>query len=68
MIILTEMDWSEIYYALDSKAQQVEEGELGPELNKDLNDQWLDRLRGIMERIGPDGQNAYLFGVQGQIG
>lgn len=46
--ILTAEDWVEIYYALDARRFM-------PPVCDDLT--WDNHLRGIMDRIGPDGTN-----------
>jgi hypothetical protein len=51
-IALTERDWTEIYYALDSKKQEVDDDK-----------EWVGHLENIMERIGPDGIDAAMNGV-----
>lgn len=47
----TDAEWSEIYYALDSKASALERGEYdGPDDDVDP-DEWASELRGMMARI-----------------
>ncbi len=49
---LTEADWTEIYYALQTKVAMVERGQYGPDLR---GQDWPAHLRSILEKIGPDG-------------
>lgn len=58
-IVLTARDWAEIFYALDSKIGS-DTTEPGPDLE---GDDWRGHLKAIMERIGEDGQDAFLGGV-----
>jgi hypothetical protein len=51
-VTLTERDWAEVYYALDSKKQEVSD-------DKEL----VGHLENIMEQIGPDGIDAAAQGV-----
>ena len=46
----TKEDWVEIYYALDSKAARVRDGEYSAD--KNLSKKWSAHLREIMEKIG----------------
>jgi hypothetical protein len=52
---LTKEDWVEIYYALDSKAKAVKDGEYTGD--KAHARRWASHLREIMTKIGPDGEN-----------
>ena len=52
---LTKEDWVEIYYALDSKAAGIKNGEYSAD--KKHARQWSSHLREIMTKIGPDGEN-----------
>lgn len=54
---LTNKDWVEIYYALDSKATAVERGEYTQ--SQRHKREWAAHLREIMNTIGPDGENMY---------
>lgn len=47
---LTPADWVEIYYALYARQFQ-------PPVCGDLK--WVNHLRNIMGKIGPDGENMY---------
>lgn len=49
---LTREDWTEIYYALDSKKKDIVAGKLGAPCLE-----WAGHLGDIMEKIGPDGEN-----------
>jgi len=51
MVKLSRADWIEIYYALDMKADWVEE------IQGDC--EWTLSLRELMGKIGPDGENMY---------
>lgn len=51
---LTEEDWVEIYAALDTKRNQIENGDFGEE---DDDERWIAHLDAVMEKIGPDGEN-----------
>jgi hypothetical protein len=51
-VYLDERDWSEIYYALDSKQQEVSD-----------DHEWVGHLENIKEKIGPDGIDAVAQGV-----
>jgi hypothetical protein len=64
-LTLTAEDWSEIYYALDTKAHAIDEGRYTPEGRPGENAEWASHLRSIMERIGPDGTTALEAGVAG---
>jgi hypothetical protein len=50
---LSNEDWTEIYYALDAKRQQVS-GHRDP-----LQIEWASHLDALMEKIGPDGRNMW---------
>ncbi len=56
-IKLSLKEWSEIFYALDSKAMQLRNGDFG-----DSDDDcdvyvWASQLEAIMKKIGEDGRN-----------
>ncbi len=58
-IKLSLAEWSEIYYALDTKAMQLRNGDFG-ESDEDCDvDAWADHLDRIAETIGEDGRNMY---------
>jgi hypothetical protein len=67
-IPLTAEDWSEIYYALEVKAQRIEEGKYPLENKAGDNQRWAEHLRKIMQKIGPDGTTAIQAGVAGMAG
>jgi hypothetical protein len=48
---LSDSDWVEIYYALDSVATRVERGEYGPEDKEGDDEEWISHLRDIMSVI-----------------
>lgn len=52
---LTRKDWSEIYYALETKYGLVRKGAYNPEMRRGDNSRWTKHLRSIMDTIGPDG-------------
>jgi len=62
---LTKEDWVEIYYALDTKRDQIENGDFGEGEGGDENEDWIAHLDAIMEKIGPDGENMCL-GQEGE--
>jgi hypothetical protein len=54
---LSLAEWSEIYYALESKAMQLRNGDYG-ESDDDCDvDVWACQLEAIAEKIGEDGRN-----------
>lgn len=63
-VLLTAEDWIEISCALNSKVVRLEDGEYGS-LQADDREciDWSNHLQSIMEKIGPDGQDAYRCGV-----
>jgi len=54
---LTKEDWLEIYNALETKRNQIENGDFGEGDEDDENKDWIACLDAIMEKIGPDGVN-----------
>ena len=62
-VTLSREDWAEIYYALDSKRLAVKNGEYGPEIEAGETNRWTAHLDGIIEKIGPDGEDAADNGV-----
>jgi hypothetical protein len=49
-MMLTNDDWVEVYYALDSKLRSV---------TVDGDRRWKAHLKEIIEKIGPDGRNMW---------
>ena len=64
MISLTREDWSEIYYALDTKSLAVRQGKYGLEDKPGDDAKWIAHLEAIKQKIGPDGANAVHEGVE----
>ncbi len=63
---LTEADWLEVYYGLDFMASELERLEES-DTEEDDNG-WGEAakyLRGIMEKIGVEGRDAYRGGTSG---
>ena len=50
-VALTRSDWSEIYYALDSKEKAIKAGKYGPEDVKGQDTKWRRHLKSIMAKI-----------------
>jgi hypothetical protein len=65
MIKLTQEDWAEIYYALDTKTLAVRRGDYGPEDVLSRDAAWIAHREAIKERIGSDGSIAADEGVAG---
>jgi hypothetical protein len=65
MIRLTGKDWSEIYYALESKALALRQGEYGLEDKPGQDVEWIRHIETIKRLIGPDGTTAAQEGVRG---
>jgi hypothetical protein len=73
MLTLSREDWAEIYYALDTKAKLIEDGEYGccehketpdgGDCPEDCDGEWLRHLQAVMDKIGPDGTDALLKGT-----
>ncbi|HVN91219.1 MAG TPA: hypothetical protein VMT61_15515 [Candidatus Binataceae bacterium] len=63
MLKLTHDDWAEIYYALESKLDELRQGRLGNELEKGEDKKWVLHLEAIKKLIGPDGSSAAFLGV-----
>jgi len=64
MISLTREDWSEIFYALESKALAVRRGRYGSEEEAPGADfKWITHLDELRRKIGPDGAKAAREGV-----
>jgi hypothetical protein len=64
MISLTREDWSEIFYALESKALAVRRGHYGSEEAPGADAKWIAHLNELTEKIGPDGADAAHEGVR----
>jgi hypothetical protein len=64
MISLTREDWSEIFYALESKSLAVRRGQYGFEDASGVDSEWMAHLDELRQRIGPDGANAAREGVR----
>ena len=67
MISLTREDWSEIFYALESKSLAVRQGQYGSEDASGEDSKWTDHLDELRRKIGPDGAKAAHEGV-GPVG
>jgi hypothetical protein len=63
MINLTQEDWAEIYYALETKSLAVRQGKYNPEDSPGQNAEWITHLDALIEKIGPDGSSAALEGT-----
>ncbi|MGP0085628.1 MAG: hypothetical protein ACLP0B_18695 [Steroidobacteraceae bacterium] len=63
MIRLTREDWSEIYYALETKSLALRQGEYGPEDEPGQDVGWITHLEAVKQTIGPDGATAADRGV-----
>ena len=64
MISLTREDWSEIYYALESKALALKHGKFGAEDFSGQDSEWISHLEALRQTIGPDGATAARRGVE----
>jgi hypothetical protein len=64
MISLTREDWSEIFYALESKSLAVRQGQYGSEDASGADAKWMSHLDELRQRIGPDGAKAAHEGVR----
>src|SRR5258707_15797253 len=53
MISLTREDWSEIFYALESKSLAVRQGQYGSEDASGADAKWIGHLDELREKIGP---------------
>ena len=60
MINLTKEDWTEIYYALQFKAARLQNGDMGDDegAGQDVKE-WGRHLDSIIDKIGPDGEDAW---------
>lgn len=63
MIGLSRDDWSEIFYALESKALAVRQGQYGSEDAAGADSKWIAHLDELRQKIGPDGAKAAQEGV-----
>jgi len=64
MISLTREDWSEIYYALETKSLALRQGKYRPEDEPGQEADWITHIEAVREKIGPDGATAALEGVE----
>lgn len=64
MIRLTRDDWSEIFYALESKVLAVRQGQYGAEEAASADAKWIAHLDRLRQKIGPDGARAAHVGVR----
>jgi hypothetical protein len=63
VISLTREDWSEIFYALESKSLALRQGKYSPEDEPGQDAEWIAHLDALREKIGPDGTSAASQGV-----
>ena len=63
MISLTRQDWSEIYYALETKSLALKQGAYGPEDEPGKDAEWIAHIEAVKQTIGPDGKTAARLGV-----
>ena len=63
MISLTREDWSEIYYALETKSRVLRQGRYGLEDKPGQDAKWIAHLESVKQAIGPDGAAAAQRGV-----
>jgi hypothetical protein len=63
MISLTREDWSEIYYALETKSLALRQGKYRPENEPGQDAEWIAHLDALREKIGPDGASAARDGI-----
>ena len=64
MISLTREDWSEIYYALETKSLALRQGRYGPEDKPGQDAEWIAHIEAVKQTIGPDGASAAHEGVE----
>ena len=50
-LTLDQAEWEEIFYALETKAQLVEQGHFGPEDNAGDDAKWIRHMKKIMNKI-----------------
>lgn len=63
MISLTQEDWAEIYYALETKSLALRRGEYRPEDRPSQDAEWIAHIEAVKQAIGPDGATAARRGV-----
>ena len=63
MIGLSRDDWSEIFYALESKYLAVKRGRYGSEDASGADAKWIAHFDELRRKIGPDGAKAAREGV-----
>ena len=63
VIRLTRKDWTEIYYALETKALALKRGDYAPEDELGQDAVWIAHLEAIKRKIGSDGLAAASQGV-----
>ncbi len=63
MVRLSEEDWAEIYYALDTKSSLLRQARFGTEMEPGQDARWIAHLKRIMRKIGPDGTIAAYDGA-----
>ena len=56
--VLSEEDWNEIYYALETKLGMIKNGYYASGRKGD-NQTWMSHLRSIIHKIGPDGRHMF---------
>ena len=63
MINLTQEDWCEIYYALETKSLALRQGKYGPEDEPGQDAEWIAHIKTIIQKFGPDCAAAAHEGV-----
>jgi hypothetical protein len=63
LVMLSEEDWAEIYYALETKAILIEAGQYGRSDRPAHNADWAAHLRAIMRILGPGAETVVAHGV-----
>ena len=63
-IMLTQSDWQEIFYALETKKQSLQTGAYGPEDAPGQDAEWIGHLQSIQEKIGIDADLVIKNGVK----
>jgi hypothetical protein len=64
MISLTQEDWAEIYYALETKSLALRQGIYGREDKTGQDAEWIAHIEAVKQTIGPDGAAAARRGVE----
>ncbi|HVB79689.1 MAG TPA: hypothetical protein VNE82_07025 [Candidatus Binataceae bacterium] len=64
MITLTRKDWSEIYYALETKSLALRQGKYGPEDKPGQDAAWIAHIEAVRTTIGLEGAIAAFEGVE----